>query len=177
LQPASHDTTSTIKDVSSTNDIYNLLSTYAEKLMNNSRENVLKTLIDPTNQFSYHNYDSMVEKLKELNNKYPNITSLYTIGKSNEKRDLWVMIVSDQPLIHEPGEPEVKYIGNIHGDESVGRECLILFIEYLCINYEKNDYITQLVNNVRKSLFLIDSFYFCIQGSYSYNAHTESRWF
>ncbi len=156
MQPASHDTTSTIKDVSSTNDVYNLLSTYAEKLMNNSRENVLKTLIDPTNQFSYHNYDSMVEKLKELNNKYPNITSLYTIGKSNEKRDLWVMIVSDQPLIHEPGEPEVKYIGNIHGDESVGRECLILFIEYLCINYEKNDYITHLVNNVSKSLFLID---------------------
>ncbi|CAF1310615.1 unnamed protein product [Rotaria sp. Silwood1] len=140
---------SSIKDVSSINDVYNLLSNYAEKLMNNSRENILKTLIEPKDKFQYHNYDSMVEKLKELNNKYPNITSLYTIGKSNEKRDLWVMIISDQPLIHEPGEPEVKYIGNMHGDESVGRECLILFIEYLCINYEKHDYITQLVNNIR----------------------------
>ncbi len=129
--------------------MYNLLSNYAEKLMSNSRENVLKNLIEPTAKLEYHNYNSMVEKLKELNNKYPNITSLYTIGKSNEGRDLWVMIVSDQPLIHEAGEPEVKYIGNIHGDESVGRECLVLFIEYLCINYGKNDYITQLVNNVR----------------------------
>ncbi len=138
-----------VKDVSSTNDIYDSLSNYAEKLMNNSRDNILKNLLEPTNKFEYHNYVSMVEKLKELNNKYPNITSLYTIGKSNEKRDLWVMIISDQPLIHEAGEPEVKYIGNMHGDESVGRECLILFIEYLCINYGKNDYITQLVNNVR----------------------------
>ncbi len=138
-----------VKDVSSTNDIYNLLSNYAEKLMNHSRERFLENLLEPTSKFEYHNYQSMVEKLKELNNKYPNITSLYTIGKSNEKRDLWVMIVSDQPLVHEAGEPEVKYIGNIHGDESVGRECLILFIEYLCMNYGKHEYITQLVNNVR----------------------------
>jgi carboxypeptidase D len=123
--------------------------------MNNSREYILKNLIEPTNQFEYHNYDLMVKKLKELNNKYSNITSLYTIGKSNQKRDLWVMIISDQPLIHEAGEPEVKYIGNIHGDESVGRECLIFFIEYLCINYEKHDYITQLVNNVSTLLFLL----------------------
>jgi purine-nucleoside phosphorylase len=148
LQTVSQNKSAGIKDISSTNDIYNVLSSYAEKLMNESRENVLKTLIEPTDKFEYHNYDSMVAKLKELNSKYPNITSLYTVGKSNEKRDLWVMIISDQPLIHEAGEPEVKYIGNIHGDESVGRECLILFIEYLCINYGKHDYITQLVNNV-----------------------------
>ncbi|CAF1083152.1 unnamed protein product [Adineta steineri] len=151
LQPIAQNTSSssTTKDVSSTNDVYNLLSNYADKLMNNSRDDVLKALVDPQYKPVYHNYQSMVEKLKELNNKYPNITSLYTIGKSNEQRDLWVMIVSDQPLTHEPGEPEVKYIGNIHGDESVGRECLILFIEYLCINYGQNEYITHLVNNVR----------------------------
>ena len=116
--------------------------------MSESRESVLGKLVDPASQFQYHNYDSMVKKLKELNDRYPNITSLYTIGKSVEKRDLWVMIISDQPLVHEAGEPEVKYVGNIHGDESVGRECLILFIEYLCVNYGKNEYITQLVNNV-----------------------------
>ncbi|CAF1279483.1 unnamed protein product, partial [Adineta ricciae] len=151
LQPIAHGSSSSslTKDVSSTNDVYNLLSNFSEKLMSDSRETVLKTLIEPSSDFLYHDYDKMIAKLKELNSKYPNITSLYTIGKSNEQRDLWVMIVSDQPLIHEAGEPEVKYIGNVHGDESVGRECLILFIEYLCVNYGKNDYITQLVNNVR----------------------------
>ncbi|UJR31312.1 hypothetical protein I4U23_018810 [Adineta vaga] len=149
LQPAHHDLSSTTKDVSSTNDVYNLLSNFADKLMSDSRETVLKTLTEPSDDLLYHDYNKMIEKLKELNNKYPNITSLYTIGKSIEQRDLWVMIVSDQPLVHEAGEPEVRYIGNVHGDESVGRECLIRFIEYLCVNYGKNDYITQLVNNVR----------------------------
>jgi len=121
--------------------------------MTNSRNELLESLIEPTDKFQYHNYDSMVKKLKELHNEYPNITSLYTIGKSVEERDLWVIIISDQPLIHEAGEPEVRYVGNIHGDESVGRECLILFIEYLCINYRKNDYITKLLDNVSDTFF------------------------
>jgi carboxypeptidase D len=121
--------------------------------MSDSRDELLKNFIEPTEKAKYHNYESMVNKLKELNHKYQNITSLYTIGKSVEKRDLWVMIISDQPLIHEAGEPEVRYIGNVHGDESVGRECLILFIEYLCINYQKTDYITKLVDNVSFLLF------------------------
>lgn len=158
LQPATQGTvTSVIKEAASINDVYTMLSTYADKLMSDAREDVLRALVEPADVFQYHDYESMVKKLKELNQRYPNITSLYTIGKSNENRDLWVMIVSDQPLIHEPGEPEVKYIGNIHGDESVGRECLIRFIEYLCVNYGKNEYLTGLVNNVSHlALFLVN---------------------
>lgn len=148
------ETSTSDEDVISTNKIYDTLSNYARKLTNDSRDELLQTLIEPANRFQYHNYESLVQKLKELNHQYSNITSLYTIGKSVEKRDIWVMIISDQPLIHEPGEPEVRYIGNIHGDESVGRECLLHLIEYLCINYEKNDYITKLVNNVNHSLFV-----------------------
>lgn len=132
---------------------FDLISDYADILMGNNRTEFLKNFNEPTDKFSYHNYDTMKKKLQEINEKYPTITALYTAGKSVEKRDLFVMIISDNPLIHEPGEPEVRYIGNIHGDESVGRECLIRFIEYLCINYGKADYITRLVNNVCNSCF------------------------
>ncbi|CAF3786452.1 unnamed protein product [Rotaria sordida] len=149
LQPGTQDISLSKQDISLKNKIYDTLSDYARKLMSNSRDELLNLLIEPSDKFQYHNYESMVKKLKEINNKYPNITSLYTIGKSVEKRDLWVIIISDQPLIHEAGEPEVRYVANIHGDESVGRECLILFIEYLCLNYGKHDYITKLIDNVR----------------------------
>lgn len=47
------------------------------------------------------------------------------------------------------GEPELKYVANMHGNEVVGRELMLNLIEYLCGNYGTDPEVTELVNNTR----------------------------
>lgn len=100
-------------------------------------------------EFKHHNYDEMTRVLKEIHETYPKLTRLYSIGKSVENRDLWVIEVAKNPGVHTPLVPEFKYIANMHGNEVVGREMLLLFAKYLCENYGNNQRITDLVNKTR----------------------------
>ncbi|EPB72306.1 hypothetical protein ANCCEY_08589 [Ancylostoma ceylanicum] len=98
-------------------------------------------------RFSGLTWSDFGDRAAALN--YPNITHLYSVGKSVLGRELWVLVISDNPAEHEILEPEVKYVGNMHGNEVVGREALLYLIEILCTNYGKNEYLTNLVNNQR----------------------------
>lgn len=103
--------------------------------------------------FTHHDYNAMTKILHTFATKYPSITKLHPLGESVQNRILWVLEISDNPGVHEPGEPEFKYIGNMHGNEVVSREILLHFIESLLDGYQRNDEeITNLIKNTRISI-------------------------
>lgn len=99
--------------------------------------------------YVHHNYVEMDRLLHELHNNYSHISRLYSIGQSVEKRELYVLEISDKPGQHELGEPEFKYIANMHGNEVVGREMILLFAKLLLENYGHHERIDWLINNTR----------------------------
>ncbi|EER89180.1 hypothetical protein BDA96_10G039200 [Sorghum bicolor] len=76
-----------------------------------------------------------------------NISRVYSIGKSVNHFPLWVIEISDKPRQRE-AEPAFKFIGNVHGDEPVGREVLIHLANWLCDNYLKDSLATLIVENI-----------------------------
>ncbi|KAK3707976.1 hypothetical protein QZH41_010737 [Actinostola sp. cb2023] len=100
-------------------------------------------------KFVHHNNTEMDIILDTLAAKFPNITRLYTIGKTYQGKKLRVLEITEDPGKHIPGKPEFKYIANMHGNEVVGRELLLLLAEHLCEGYGRLPGITQLMETTR----------------------------
>lgn len=99
--------------------------------------------------YTHHNYDDMKTFLEKYHHDYPKITRLHSIGKTVEGRDMLVLEISDNPGVHEPGEPEFKYIGNMHGNEVISREILLHLIRHLLENHDKDPQIKKLIDTTR----------------------------
>jgi len=59
----------------------------------------------------YHTYQEMLDELKQREAKYPNICKLYDVGDTWEKREMWVLKISDNPTQSE-AEPRLFVVGN-----------------------------------------------------------------
>ncbi|XP_014246155.1 carboxypeptidase D-like [Cimex lectularius] len=131
--------------------VLNFTLKYSPYQIEHTKNIVIKESDDfllPVN-FIYHHYDALEDVLMTISHTYPHITRLYDIGTSVQGRKLFVLEISDNPGIHEPGEPEFKYVANMHGNEAVGREMLVLLAQYLCQNYDTDSRVTNLVNEMR----------------------------
>ncbi|XP_013862668.1 inactive carboxypeptidase-like protein X2 [Austrofundulus limnaeus] len=101
-------------------------------------------------KFKHHSYSEMVELMKSVHEECPNITSIYSLGLSSNGREIMAMIISGNPTEHEIGEPEFRYTAGLHGNEAVGREMILLLMQYLCKEYkDRNPRAQRLVEGIR----------------------------
>ncbi|XP_062383881.1 carboxypeptidase M [Sardina pilchardus] len=100
-------------------------------------------------EFRYHNSAEVEKYLREVSRNYPAFTYRYSIGRSVEGRHLWVLVLGKFPKEHKVGIPEFKYVGNMHGNEVVGRVLLLQLIDYLTKGYRSNPVVTRLLDSTR----------------------------
>lgn len=111
--------------------------------------------INTQSQNHYHSYDELIAKLEQISKDHSKRTFLYSIGKSGENRDLWVMaIANDQPHSHLLLRPEIKYVGNVDGNELATREILLQFITHLLTNPENDTRVDEILENMRTHILV-----------------------
>lgn len=109
---------------------------------------------DNFDTLNYPTHAELTAVLKKLANDYPKILKLFSIGKSSQGLELWVMKISDNVELDEK-EPEFKYISSMHGDEITGRELTTFLIADIAKAYGRDQAITDLVNNTE--IFIMPS--------------------
>ncbi|CAN7987323.1 unnamed protein product [Ixodes pacificus] len=100
-------------------------------------------------EYSYYNHEEMTAILQKVSTKYPDFTKLYSVGKSVENRDLWVLLITKNPHEETLLKPNVKYVANMHGNEVVGRQLMVYLIAHLLTRYSTDAYVRNLLDNTR----------------------------
>ena len=96
----------------------------------------------------YPTYETYIAMMQKFATDCPSICKLDTIGYSVKKRLLLAVKISDNVNQIE-SEPQVFLSGQIHGDELIGGILLLRLIDYILSQYNKNQQITDLINNLQ----------------------------
>lgn len=93
----------------------------------------------------YPSYAAVTARLKAYAEARPDICVMESAGQSIEGRELWWLKITDRVLEKE-NEPEVHFIGTIHGDEPLGTVLSLRLIDYLIGRYGSDEQVTRLVD-------------------------------
>lgn len=85
------------------------------------------------NEFFY-TYETLVELLTLLQTQYPQIFSYRSLTQTYQGRDVWLVKISDNVLENE-SEPQILFMGGVHGNEKPGFQAVIYSLRSLVENY------------------------------------------
>lgn len=106
----------------------------------------LDSLYSQPDWSAYHSHSQTVAFIESLAVSNPNIVSVDTLGYSVQNRVIQAIKITDNPHQNE-FEPEIRFDGNHHGDETPSVEVCLWLAYRLCQGYGTNPYLTSLVDN------------------------------
>jgi len=95
----------------------------------------------------FYDHAGLGSILARLHEAFPDLTDLYSIGKSTEGRDLWCLEVTARKVGDPQRKPGMYIDGNIHGNEVQAGEVVAYTAWYLCHQYGRLDRVTALLDN------------------------------
>ncbi len=99
---------------------------------------------------NYHTYAEMLNELRAVTAKHPQIASLHDIGDTWEKtqgkanRDIWAVHINGKGAAAQ--KPGIAFLGNHHARELATVEMPLMLINLLTENYGKDPEITRLLD-------------------------------
>jgi len=95
----------------------------------------------------YYNWSEVTEALNFLHEKFPTLTDVKSIGKSEEGRDIRVLMINNPQTGKDLEKPGVYVDGAIHGNEIQATEVCLYLADYLLTNYVSIPIVKELVDS------------------------------
>ena len=93
----------------------------------------------------YHGYNEIVNTLIFLNNSFPKIVEVFSIGKSRQGRDIYCIRLTNET--NALPKPQALFVGYHHAREPISAELPLYFAVSAAVGYGANQTITYLINN------------------------------
>ena len=98
--------------------------------------------------YQFSTFENMTTRLQNLATTHHDIVALYTIGRTCENRDLWMLQFSAAGTSPRHAQkPGILFVGNHHAREHLSAEVCLSLAVYLC-EHKKSPEISALLNSV-----------------------------
>ncbi|MGA2586406.1 MAG: M14 family metallopeptidase [Candidatus Aminicenantales bacterium] len=95
----------------------------------------------------YHTYAELTTMLQNITNANKNLVRLTSIGKTLEKRDIWMLEIANPAGVPLAERPALLIGANFEADHLIGSELAVFIADYLVKNYASNPNVRQRLDN------------------------------
>ena len=101
----------------------------------------------------YHTSKEIASILQSFESDYPTLMKTRVIGHSYEGKEIWAAEITNFTNGDALTKPAMLYLGPHHGNEMIGKEIALYYIQYLVTNFGADANVTRILNE--KTVYVI----------------------